>query len=107
MIAVVIVSCAALVGVYFVIKPLLGPPYEPITEHPNDASLRKLRALESILDLETELAAGKLSEDDFATFKQIYEREALLAMRELDVAAQALNDDDLEAEIAAARAELR
>ena len=106
MIAVALVCVLGIIGLLYALRPLLAPPIAP-EEPANDAAVRKTRALEAILDLEADLAAGKLAPEDFAAFKEIYQRDALTAMRELDVASQTLKDTDLEAEIAAARAELR
>ena len=106
MIAELLVGVAALAAAAYVARGFTRDPgarHEPAV---SDAAARKARALEAILDLESEVAAGKLSEDDFSTFKTTHAQEALAAIRELDVAA-ASGDDDLEAEIAAAREQLR
>ena len=106
MIAIAIICVAAAFGLFYATRPLFKPPIPHPDGSENDAQVRKMRALEAILDLEAEMAAGKLAADDFAAFKEMHEQDALTAMRELDVAARA-GEDDLEAEIAAARAELR
>ena len=107
MIAFVIVGVAAIVGLVYVSRPLFAAAAPRLESTRSDALIRKVRSLEAILDLEQELAAGKISDDDYATFKETYERDAVAAMRELDVVSQGIQDEDLEAEIAAARAELR
>lgn len=107
MIAVIVVTVVGILSLAYVAKPLFTEAAEKLGSARSDALLRKIRALEAILDLEGELAAGKLSTDDYETFKEIHERDALSAMRELDVVAQGIRDTDLEAEIAAARADLR
>ncbi len=107
MIPVLVVIVLAAIAVFYVVRPLTGTA-EPSGHSPeSDAAARKLRALEAIVDLEGDLAGGKISHDDFETFKAGYAHEALAAMRELDVAAQGAHDVDLESEIAAARARLR
>lgn len=102
-----LVCLAAALGLFYVARPLFTAASPRTDSAQSDAMLRKLRALEAILDLESDLAAGKLSLDDYDSFKEIYEHDALAALRELDIAAQGVRDTDLEAEIAAARAELR
>lgn len=102
-----VVVLLALALAVFVVKPFFRSEQELLSRHASDKEARKLRALDAIVDLEADLAAGKLSETDFETFKDDYAREALTAMRELDVAARRTEDADLEAEIAAARARLR
>ena len=103
----IVVALAVLLGLVYVARPLFAAAQPQLDPSKNDALLRKLRALEAILDLEAELAAGKLSPDDYEAFKEIHERDAVSAMRELDVAAKVASNDDIEAEIAAVRAELR
>lgn len=102
-----VVAGIALLALVYVLRPLLSPLPETRWVGERDAELRKAQALDAILDLEAELAAGKLSRDDFEAFKEGYERDALSAMRELDVVSRGIEDDDVEAEIAAARAQLR
>ena len=66
---------------------------------------RKNEALLTILDLEAEREANKLSAEEFDALRPEYERAALTAIKELDVLREAESDDDaLEAEIAALRA---
>jgi hypothetical protein len=101
-----VVAVLAVLALVYVLLPLTRRAPETLVSSGRDAEVRKLQALEAILDLEGELAAGKLSADDYEVFKETYERDALAAMRELDVASQGVADD-LEAEIAAARAQLR
>lgn len=107
MTAVVIVALAALLGLVYAARPLFGPRAERPDTARSDALHRKAAALQAILDLDSDLAAGKLEREDHEVFKAMYERDALNAMRELDVAAQSAHDTELEAEIAAARADLR
>ena len=107
MIAAAIVGVLALGALAYVLLPLSRTSPQEGRTDPSDAAIRKGRALESILDMEADLAAGKLNQEDFELYRDVYAREALEAMRELDVAEQTSADTDLEAEIAAARARLR
>ena len=106
MIAELLVGLAAVAAAAYVGRGLTrdtSAHHEPAV---SDATARKARALDAILDLESEVAAGKLSEEDFSTFKTAHAQEALAAIREMDVAAAA-GSDELELEIAAARERLR
>lgn len=105
--AALIVIALALAALAYSLRPLFRPPQNPTAMPETDAEVRKLRALEGIVDLEADRAAGKISAEDFERFKESYARDAVLAMRELDVAAHSREDRDLEAEIAAARDRLR
>ena len=105
MIAEVAVVVAAVAGVVYVARGFSRKPPD-VEPAASDAAARKMRALDAILDLEAEVAAGKLSEEDFATFKTAHAKDALAAIRELDVSA-ASDSDELELEIAAARERLR
>jgi hypothetical protein len=72
-----------------------------------EATARKHAALGALVDVENERAIGKLSGADFVALRDEYERQALDALRELDVlGAQSLEDDELEAEIAEMRARM-
>ena len=106
MIAEVIVVAAAIAGSVYVAKGFTRSPQPDVDPPASDAAARKMRALDAILDLEAEVASGKLSEEDFAAFKTDHAKEALAAIRELDVSA-ASESDELELEIAAARERLR
>jgi hypothetical protein len=108
--AVVIAALACMALVYIsvplrrgpeqVLEPEMSPAVETATE-------QKRAALTGIIDLEEELAAGKLAPADFSTLRDMYEREALDALRRLDdLQTHTDLNDDLEREIAAARADL-
>jgi hypothetical protein len=73
-----------------------------------EARTRKRDALVAILDLENERATGKLSESDFVALRLECEAQALTALREADALRDStVDDDELEAEIAALRERLR
>ncbi len=108
MIAVLIVAVLALGALVYVVAPLRTAPAKRAAPNlPMDAAIRKRRALEAILDLEADLASGKLDPEDFSAYRDAYAREALDAMRELDIAETSATDSELETEIAAARTRLR
>jgi len=68
-----------------------------------DAEDKKRRALEAILDLESDLELGKITGDEHDVLRAEHERDALDAMRELDVLEIAASDTALENAIAAER----
>ncbi|MFN2526760.1 MAG: hypothetical protein ABR505_10955 [Actinomycetota bacterium] len=111
MIEVMLVALAAAAGAVYVARPLLraaGPDLE--TSSPTrEAELRRDAALAGLDDLEFDRDAGKLSDDDFAQLRSVYESEAASAIDELDRLARTTerNDLSLEAEIAAVRRALR
>ena len=82
----VVIGILAAAGLAYVLLPLLRPA-APVVIRPEvtDAESRKAFALQAILDLETDHAAGKLSDDELATLRIEHEVEAVAAMRELDV----------------------
>lgn len=106
MIAEILVGLAALGAAAYVGRGLSRDTSDHEHSEVSDAAARKARALDAILDLESEVAAGKLSQEDFSTFKAAHAQEAMAAIRVLDVEA-ASGSDELEAEIAAARERLR
>jgi hypothetical protein len=106
-----LVSALVLLALAWVTLPLRrGPrlddpqPAQALEE----ARTRKRDALLAILDLENERATGKLSETDFVALRLEYEAQALTALREADALRDStVDDDELEAEIAALRERLR
>ena len=110
MIWVAIVVLLALAALAYVAAPLRRGPRRTFPRAPSEAARigeRKTTALTAIIDLEEERDVGKLSDRDFEVLRDQYEREALEALRELDaLQASALGDEELEAEIAAARARM-
>ena len=105
----VVVLIGVCVAVAYVVVPLLSGErtqsdgWGPALEH----EARKNAALLAIIDLEAERDGNKLSEKEFDALRRDYEREALAAIRELDILHEAAADHDpLEQEIAALRAEL-
>jgi hypothetical protein len=106
--AVGLIAAAALV---YVIAPVRrGRRPTPADAPGADLETRIRAALAAIVDLENEVAVGKLTEPDFAALAGRYESEALAALRALDAARarppEAAADDRLEREIAAVRARL-
>jgi hypothetical protein len=103
----ILVVLGAGVAALYVVVPLLREDrarfegWDPLAEH----EARKNEALGSILDLEAEREANKLSAEEFDALRDEYERAALAAIRELDVLREVDSDGDaLEAEIAELRA---
>jgi hypothetical protein len=110
MIELVVVFLVAAGLAYYVVRPLLrGPRREPDDDAVSAprAEERKRAALTAIVDIEDELAVGKLTREDFKALSNQYEEEAISALRELDARWPAADlDDALEREIAALRAQL-
>jgi hypothetical protein len=114
--AVLVVLALAMALAYYVTLPLRGRVVEeraPAASLRGELYARKRAALGAILDIESERDAGKLSNQDFAALRAEYEAEAIDALRDLERADGAdprmdlpEPDDELEAEIAALRAEL-
>jgi hypothetical protein len=107
---VVIVVLLAVAALVYVTAPLRRGPRRAFPDKSDDVARigeRKAAALTAIIDLEEERDVGKLSVRDFDLLRDQYEREALTALHELDaIQASELGDEELEAEIAAARARL-
>lgn len=113
--AVVVVVVLALLLLYYALQPLRARSTEDtdmrMSQH-DELRARKRAALGAILDIESERDAGKLSNEDFAVLRLEYEAEAIEALRGLDEGGTDPRmdlpepDDELEAEIAALRAEL-
>jgi rubrerythrin len=103
--AVVIV---ALAGLAYVIAPLFkqDDADQGADGRIADAEHRKARSLEAILDLEDDLAGGKITADEVAVLRSEHERDAIEALRELDVLEMTTTEDALEAAIAAERARI-
>lgn len=60
-------------------------------------------ALNAILDLENERDMGKLTDDDLAELRAVYEAQALAALHEIDEVSETDTSDPLEREIARVR----
>jgi hypothetical protein len=106
--ALVIATCAC-VALAFVAWPLKRERVatEPQDQQRLDLEARKTSALAAIIDLEDEVAVGKLSTTDFAHLKAQYESEAATVMSEIAHSETTLgDDDDLEREIAELRSRL-
>ena len=106
----IVVVALALVVAWYVAAPLRRGPRRDVDRRSvleDEAEQRKRAALGAIVDIEGERAVGKLSERDFDALRREYEAEALAALRELDTLRSSRRDDDeLEDEIAALRAEM-
>lgn len=110
MIGVIVVALLAAAALAYVVSPLRKPETEELSGGPSaeeEAKERKGSALTAILDLEEEAEVGKLSGAELETLRAEYEREALLALEQLDrIAAPPRADDALEAEIEAMKKRL-
>jgi hypothetical protein len=106
-----LISLLALAVLAWVTLPLRrGPRVDAPQPAPalEEARARKREALLAIVDLENERATGKLSESDFAGLRLEYEAQAVTALREADALRDStVDDDELEAEIAALKERLR
>jgi hypothetical protein len=107
---VLVVGLLALGALAYVVAPLRRPMEEGTGEEPLavlEAQERKTRALTAILDVQEEAEVGKLTADDYTALRGDYEREAVLAIEELDrLNAAPGADDPLEAEVAEMRKRL-
>jgi hypothetical protein len=104
----VVVSLLALAALAYVVVPALKHSDDPApAPEAADAEQKKLRALGAILDLESEYESGRITSDELEVLRVEHERDAIDAMRELDVLEMTLSDDDLEAAIAAERDRLK
>lgn len=109
MIGAIVVALLAAAALAYVIAPLREPesgalPVGPTLEQ--EAQERKGSALTAILDIEEEAEVGKLSQHEMEILREEYEREALLALEQLDRIAAPRADDALEAQIAAMKKRL-
>lgn len=110
MIAILVVAVFVLIALAYVAAPLRRGPRAQSAEPDllvEEAHAKKHVALRAIIDLEQEVAIGKLSDADFEALRTEYEAEALAALKELEVIRQAAEGDDIESEIAAMRRRLR
>lgn len=110
MLGVLVIAVLAAMALVYVASPLAGGTSR---EEPGSSALfeeadgRKRAALAAIIDIEDEKEVGKLSQVDFDVLRTEYEAEALTALAELDALSPGTySDDDIEAEIAAMRAQL-
>jgi len=104
MIYVLLVAALAVAALAFVVAPLGRRDGEIVVDPELELEEKKVVALTAILDLESERDVGKLSEEDFAELRAVYESQALEALHQLDeVGARA---DPLETEIARVRERL-
>jgi hypothetical protein len=104
-----IVLLGAFVAALYVCVPLFDDERarDDGSEAVADREARKNEALLSILDLDAEREADKVSAEDYEGIRLEYERTALAAMRELDVLREVhSNDGALETEIDMVRSQL-
>lgn len=112
MIAVFVIAFLACLALAYVAQPLLsGPKHDRDDDRDlsiEEAEARKQAALVAIVDIEEEKEIGKLSDADFDALRAQYERQALEALRELDImtAHGTAREDELEAEIAEMRRQM-
>lgn len=107
--AALVVVLASCILAWVLVPVFRGPRAMGDPGPPSDdaEAARKAAALDAIVDLEEDRAVGKLTKADFEALRADYEAEALAALRELDAGGGSRGvDDELEAEIAAARREL-
>ena len=106
----ILVAVLAGIALAYVAAPLTRPDTAELADGPRlqeEANERKASALTAILDLEEEARVGKLTEGELGSLREEYEREALLALEQLDLmGARPLADDPLESEIAAMKKRL-
>ena len=104
MIGAIVVALLATAALVYVTSPLRRPETDELPGGPSieeEAQERKGSALTAILDLQEEAEVGKLTPRELETLRAEYEREALLALEQLDrIASPPRVDDALEAEIA-------
>lgn len=112
MIAELVVIAAAAGAAVWVLSPLHGDQRTSNDDASllvQEASGRKMSALEAILDMEGERAAGKLSQEDFEVLRSQYEIEAVRALRDLEALARPEAghlDRSIEEEVARLRADM-
>lgn len=108
MIGVIVVSLMAFIALVYVVAPLRRADDATEDEAPRAlerARENKTAALTAIIDLEEEEQVGKLSQSELELLRSEYEREALVALEEMDALATPGDTaiDPLEAEIEAMR----
>jgi hypothetical protein len=103
----IIVVLLAVLGSWIAVLPLLNRNRLDLPDvgDVGDAEMRKAESLQAIIELESELAAGAIGQAEFETLRAERGRDALRALRELDVTRE-MGDDAIEAEIARLRAQL-
>ncbi len=98
-------------AVFVVLHPILTGRAAPLArgeEEVTEAEVRKRVTLMQLRDAEYDYVTGKLDEEDYRKLRSLLSAEALEAIRAEEAGgAGAAGGDDLEAEIAAARARLR
>ncbi|MDQ4145850.1 MAG: hypothetical protein M3198_19310 [Actinomycetota bacterium] len=110
MIEILVIACAALLALGYVVGPMRGgrTSIEEPSDEVSEADADKRVKLGALIELEEERFSGKLSEPDFNLLRRQYENEAVAALKKLDELQRAPSpDDDLETEIARVKSELR
>jgi rRNA maturation endonuclease Nob1 len=105
----VIVAVLALIVLVWILDPIRRGVRRDVdveSRHVEEAVAQKDAAIEAMVDIENERELGKLSDADFEALRAEYERDALAALRALETAETDDADDQLEAEIAAMKAQL-
>ena len=97
-----LVAALAIAALAFVAAPVRRKEHETVVDPALELEEQKVVALTAILDLENERDVGKLSDEDFAELRAVYETQALDALHRLDVVV-AEGTDPLETEIARVR----
>jgi rubrerythrin len=102
-IAELLVALLGGVGVAYIVAPLRRAtiPYSETDRFTEEALARKNNALDALIDIDEERAAGKLSAGDHDALKAELEVEVVRALDNLE--ALGSSDEELEAEIAAMR----
>jgi cytochrome c-type biogenesis protein CcmH/NrfG len=107
MIAALLVALLSVLALAWVLSPLRRGPRRDLPQHRSlldDAIRAKNEALDAIVDLERDRDAGKLTDEDLEALSSEQAARALAALEEIDALQGSVRaDDEIEAEIAAAR----
>lgn len=105
-----VVIVLVVLALLYVVQPFRRKDTSEMHSGPSPAQAaqeKKSAALTAIIDLEEEAQVGKLTAGELEVLRVTYEREALEALAQLDaLSVPRLNDDPLEAEIAAVKQRL-
>lgn len=102
-----IVGVIALVALAYVAAPTRRErSSEPVADPLSELEETKTVALTAILDLEDERDMGKLTDEDLAELRSVYEAQALAALQQMDEVSGSDGSDPLEREIARVRERL-
>lgn len=98
-----LIAVLAVAALAYVSAPLRRRDEERSIDAALGLEEKKTVALTAILDLEDERDVGKLSDEDFAELRGVYEAQALEALHQLDDEAAHDEVDPIEREIARVR----